>query len=148
MNLTFEEVKKNASNEIRDLIWNELSIKLRDLTNLKRYEKNLYKIIDFHIGPVFNEIIENNQSDLEKKLEDINKEEIDIEEKQYKMNEEINSLLTMWKKTVLTTKMATVSKEGGRYLKSVITDTTKLNYKKRDKILKTREEFKRKYKFD
>lgn len=148
MKLTFEEVKENAGQEINRLIWENLSSQLKNLTNLSKYEKNLYKIINYHIEPVFENIIEKNEKSLKEYLEKVNNEEISKEDKQYKMNEKINSLLSMWKKTILTVKMTLVSQEGGKYLKSFLTDTTKVDYKKREKILKNRIEFVKKYKLE
>ena len=140
--LNYEEVKINALNEINELILNNIRENLQGAFDIIEYEENIVKIVNFNIEPVFKDVINKNKDKIIKELDDLNKGMSDNEEIQFKINEYINSLLSIWKKTILNTKMLLSTKDVVKYLKSY---NEEKNYKKRNKNEKSREKLKKKY---
>lgn len=117
--LTYEKVLESATTEIKELVLNSVKKEILLKNELLKFENNIIKMIDFHILPIFKDVIEKNKAKIAKKIVELNiNENMNDEDRQYEINVLINSLLSLWKKTILTAKMAIVISDGGKYLKS------------------------------
>lgn len=149
--LTFEEVKDNAGKEIKELVLNSVNGEINKKTDFLKYEMNLIKIIDFHIIPVFEDVIIKNKQKIIKKIKEVNEAQVakSKEDQLYEVNLLINSLLSLWKKTILGAKIALVTKDGIKYIKTHKNLTnSNLNFKQKEKNKKAYESLVKKYNFN
>jgi hypothetical protein len=142
--ITYEIAKENALKEINEITNNKIKSELVKfkIENSKKLETVIEKILNIHITPVFEEVINKNKIKINEKIKEY--EKLSDEDIQFKINEFINSSLSIWKQTVLNSKILFVVKEVITYIK--LTNSTEKNYKKKLKQEKQLKKIINKYK--
>ena len=125
--VTYETVKENALSEINEITTSKIKselvkFKIKDADTLETVIK---KVLSIQITPIFEDVINKNKSKIIEKIKEY--EDISDEDIQYNVNEFINSSLSLWKKTVLNTKILLSIKEVVSYIK--LSDNNEVNFK-------------------
>ena len=142
--VTYETIKENALNEINEITISKIKselikFKIKDADTLEIVIK---KVLSIQITPIFEDVISKNKSKIIEKIKEY--EGLSDEDIQYNVNEFINSSLSLWKKTILNTKILLSIKEVVTYIK--LSDSNEVNFKKRKKQEKQLNKIIKKYK--
>lgn len=129
--IDYETIKKNALNEINELTSNKIKSELSNfkVEDQEKLEKLIENVLRVQINPIFEEVIIKNKTNINNKINEY--KDLDEDDIQYKLNEFINSSLSIWKKTILNTKILFSVKEVITYIK--LSNNIETNYKKKEK---------------
>jgi len=111
------------------------------------YKEILMKMVNKELTPICTDIMKKNEAKLKDKLEEINKLELNKEEKQIKFNEELNSLFNFLGKAKMMQKALIVQKNGINFIKFNEGQFSE-KIKKRQKEIKIFEKLKKQYEID
>lgn len=145
--MNFETIKTNAIEEIKGLIYSKIEESFKKNIFTENQKNNLLKIINFNIIPIVDDVLEKNKKNILNKIEVLNlNQELDETLRQYEINVYINSLLSIWKKTVLGIKIALATSESVKYIKLLKRkEDNKTPFKEKEKIKKSINTFVKKY---
>jgi len=141
--MIFEETKENSIKIINELFLEKLRINFPQ--NLyETFKDDMLKITIIELTPIFNDIIEKNESSLKAAHEKIQELEITEDEKQVKFNEELNSVFNIYGKLKMTQKVYVITKASKNFI-NFSNGVFSKKFKKKEKEIKLFKEIIAKY---